>query len=188
MVCSLTGLRKGEVCGLRWSTDIDLQKKTPTITIQSARAKNKQHHVLIMSDYLYSLFLQRWQSREAGNDYVFPGRGADGHFCDPESQIAKVLDMAKIEPFTSHSLRRTFATAADALGYDLNEVQRLLNHKPVTVTEKHYIQKVAERTREPMQRICDYLLGLMGAETPQPEVNVVPLSASKNRRKGNSHD
>lgn len=172
MICILTGLRKAEVCTLKWGDNVDLRKKI--ITITSEQAKNKQRHMLAMSDYLYELFLRLWQTRE--NEYVLPGRSTEGHFNDPEKPILKVIEAAEIEPFSSHSLRRTFATAADALGYRLEEVQRLLNHKPGTVTQRHYIQNVAERTKEPMQRINDHLLTLMKAKKPKPETSVVPLS------------
>ena len=178
LVCILTGLRKGEVCSLSWERNIDLRKKT--ITIQREQAKNNQRHILVMSDYLYDLFLVRWQIRE--NDFVFPGVGASGHLSDPNKAIDDVIQMSGIKPFSSHSLRRTFATAADSLGYNLQEVQRLLNHKPGTVTQKHYIQNVAERTKEPMQRINDHLLKLMGAKESsiQEDVsNVVPMSQAK---------
>jgi len=176
LICILTGLRKSEVCNLKWEENINLQRRT--ITIKGEHAKNKQRHMLAMSDYLYELFLKRWQVRE--NEYVLPGRGANGNFSDPEKLIGKVIEHAGIDSFSSHSLRRTFAKAADALGYNLHEVQRLLNHKPGTVTEKHYIQNVVDRTKEPMQRINDHLLKLMKAKkTAKSSANVVALSKRK---------
>jgi integrase len=169
MVCVLTGLRMNEVCTLTWSESVDLQKKTLKIT--SERAKNKQRHMLAMSDYLYSLFLRRWENRS--NDYVFPSsRSKAGFYNDPEKSIKQVIEDAQIEPFSSHSLRRTFATAADDIGYDLSSIQRLLNHKPGSMAERHYIQRHVEKTREPMQRINDYLLEKMGVkETAKQEAN-----------------
>ncbi len=178
MVAILTGLRKSEVCTLTWSQGVDLARRT--ITVTSKHAKNKQRHMLAMSDHLYELFLRRWQDPERG-DYVFPGKSAAGHFINPEKSIKQAIKDAKIEHFTPHTLRRTFATAADAIGYDLSSIQRLLNHKPGTVAEKHYIQRHAEKTREPIQRINEHLLKLMGAittETETPASNVVTLKTA----------
>jgi len=175
MVCVLTGLRKSEICTLTWAESIDLKRKT--ITIGRAQAKNKQRHMLAMSDYLYGLFLRRWQSRDSA--YVFPGKSKQGNYDDPEKSIKLVIAHAGIPPFSSHSLRRTFATAADAVGYDLRSIQRLLNHRPGSVADRHYIQRHAEKTKEPMQRINDRLLELMGASNPKPESsNVIQLSAA----------
>lgn len=174
MVCILTGLRKSEICTLTWSEGVDLQKKT--LRIKSEHAKNKQRHMLAMSDYLYALFRKRWENRVS--DYVFAGKSKTGVYDDPEKSIKQVIEDAQIEPFSSHSLRRTFATAADDIGYDLSSIQRLLNHKPGSVAERHYIQRHVEKTREPMQRINDYLLGKMGAKSPEKQEavnNVIPL-------------
>ncbi len=171
MVCILTGLRKTEVCTLTWAKSIDLRKKVITVD----DTKNKQRHMLAMSDYLYQLFLRRWHMRDS--DFVFPGKSKAGCYDDPEKSINHVIKTAGIESFSSHALRRTFATAADAVGYDLRSIQRLLNHKPGSVADKHYIQRHAEKTREPMQRINDRLLTLMGAkgELEPTENIVVPL-------------
>lgn len=182
MVALLTGLRKSEVCTLTWTDGVNLNRRT--ITVTSNHAKNKQRHMLAMSDYLHSLFLRRWQQRD-DSDYVFPGKSEAGHFINPEKSIKQALSIAEtkykhpIDHFTPHTLRRTFATAADAVGYDLNSIQRLLNHKPGTIAEKHYIQRHAEKTKEPMQRINEHLLKLMKASKPESEPNnVVALSKS----------
>ncbi len=179
MVCVLAGLRLGEACSLTWveSEDanyVDLNRKV--ITICSEGAKNKQRHMLAMSDYLYSLFLRRWQDRES--IYVFPGKSKTGAYARPHTAIAEVVKNAEIPHFSSHTLRRTFATAADSLGYDLRSIQRLLNHKPGSVADRHYVQRHAEKTKVPMQGITDHLLKLMTAEVSAEELasNVVPLT------------
>jgi integrase len=175
MVAILTGLRRSEICKLKWGENIDLRKRT--ITIQKEQTKNKQRHVLAMPDYLYELFLRRWESPLRHSVWVFPGNTPAGHFDDPTWTIEKLCRDANLKLFTSHSLRRTFGTAADTLGYNLHEVQRLLNHKGGSVTERHYIQAQAERTREPMRRVNERLLGLMQASTVE-QSNVVPLAKS----------
>lgn len=185
MVCILAGLRLGEACSLQWERDgvedagvnyVSLSKTKGVITICSEGAKNKQRHRLAMSDYLHALFLRRRQGRES--IYVFPGKSKTGAYARPHTAIDEVVNNAEIPQFSSHSLRRTFATAADAEGYDLRSIQRLLNHTSGNVTDKHYIQKHAEKTREPMQRITDRLLKLMRAEVSADELtsNVIPLT------------
>lgn len=161
LVCLMTGLRKSEACTLKWGENVDMRNRT--ITVSSTQAKNNQQHVLVMSDYLYELFMRRWNTAGKNGEYVFPGRSRKGHLNDPEKHIRQMVKETGIV-FSSHSLRRTFATNLDALGFDLREVQRLLNHKPGSVAERHYIQRQAEKTREPMQRVSERLLSLMGVE------------------------
>lgn len=177
MVCILTGMRKSEVCRLQWDENIDLTKKVITLT----ETKSGKRHSLAMSDYLYELFQRRWNERDS--KWVFSGKSKAGHFSDPEKPIKEALEVAEISTFASHDLRRTFATAADGLGYDVDRIQRFLNQAPKTIAERHYIQRVVERTRLPMQRINDYLLEMMGAKEPAEETTsesrVVPFAKSK---------
>jgi integrase len=173
LVCLLTGLRKNEACQLKWGENVDLERRT--ITVASEQSKNKQRHVLMMSDYLHELFTSRWNAAGVFGGYVFPGRSQAGHFSNPEKPIKDVIEAAGIPPFSSHSLRRTFATNLDALGFELREVQRLLNHKPGSIAERHYIQRQAKKTEEPMQRVSERLLGLMTAE---PKNKVVRLKSA----------
>lgn len=195
LVALLTGLRRDEINTLRWVENIDphvinLSRGFVDVSkriIIIDRAKNKQRHVLWMPDYLHELFLRRSESPLRDSRWAFPGNTRAGHFDDPTYTISKICRETGIrpvdetghevdDPFTSHDLRRTFGTAADTLGYSLHEVKRLLNHKGSSVTERHYIQAQAERTKEPMQRINDRLLQLMQGQPGVEASNVVPIT------------
>jgi integrase/recombinase XerD len=57
--------------------------------------------------------------------------------------------------FTPHCLRDTFAVDLLTKGVPLESVSKLLGHKSIKTTEKHYSPWVAER-----QRVLDSLVGL----------------------------
>ncbi|MCP3680713.1 MAG: tyrosine-type recombinase/integrase [Gammaproteobacteria bacterium] len=104
----LTGLRRQEAASLCWQ-NIDLKDRTLTIE----HTKNRQLHVLPLSDYLYALILRRQPfSQQHHSDYLFPAESETGHLKDPRKAMLKIAELSGI-PFTIHDLRRTFITLAE---------------------------------------------------------------------------
>lgn len=102
-----TGLRRQEAAKLTW-TQIDFIGKTLTVI----DTKNHLDHSLPLSDYLYNLLFNRYQT--SSSLYVFPGTGQDGYIIEPRRQIAKIIQTSNIS-FTIHDLRRTFITISESL-------------------------------------------------------------------------
>lgn len=151
-----TGLRREEAASLRWK-NVDLKAKTLTIP----DPKNRQPHVLPLSDFLYELLTRR--HHEVGNNslFVFPGDGKKGYLNTPERQMQRVTQESGIA-FTLHDLRRTFITIAESLDISTYALKRLANHKMNNDVTAGYIIGDVERLREPMQRVTDYLLKCAG--------------------------
>lgn len=152
----LTGLRKTEAATLTWK-NVDLKGKTLTIF----DTKNREDHMLPLSDYLYRLLLKRWQERQS--EYVFTGPSGKGRLIDCRESIAKVGNESGA-PFTLHDLRRTFITTAEQLDIPYYALKRLLNHKLGADVTSGYIVTDVERLREPMQKISDELLSRCGVK------------------------
>lgn len=94
---------------------------------------------------------------------------------EPRKQMAKVTEVSEVA-FTVHDLRRTFITVAESLDISAYAVKRLVNHKMNGDVTAGYIVADAERLREPMQRITDYLLSAAGVK---PTAKVIDLSQRK---------
>ncbi len=156
-----TGLRRQEAATLKWE-QVDLKAKTLTIV----DTKNRQPHTLPLSDYLYTLFLNRQQNTKSS--YVFSGTGESGYIIEPRKQMAKVIETTGIQ-FTVHDLRRTFITVAESLDIAAYALKRLLNHKMNGDVTAGYIMLDVERLRKPMQLITDNLLMSMNLKN-SPEV------------------
>jgi integrase/recombinase XerD len=85
--------------------------------------------------------------------YVFWNRQKDGsseyrHAGKMGEQIAEVFDTAKVHSaghMVSHRLRATFAVDLLQKGVPLEHVSKLLGHKSVTTTERHYAKWVKGR-------------------------------------------
>jgi integrase len=160
-----TGLRRQEAAGLRWC-DVDLKSKTLTVL----NTKNREDHVLPLSDYLYDLLNVR-QKQHTG-EFVFPGAGAGGYIVEPRKQMAKVTQVTGVA-FTVHDLRRTFITIAESLDIPAYALKRLANHKMSGDVTAGYIVADVERLRKPMQAITDYLLRCAGVAESAP---VIPFT------------
>ena len=153
-----TGLRKNEAAKLTWK-NIDMKGKTLTVL----DTKNRQDHMLPLSDFLYEILKVRWSERK--NEYVFPGPGEmpGSHLKDCDAYIEKIEETSDVQ-FTLHDLRRTFLTTAEQLDIPYYALKRLANHKTSTDVTSGYIISDAERLREPMQKITNELLNRCGVK------------------------
>ena len=145
------GLRREEALTLTWE-DVDFLAKTFTVK----DTKNRSDHTLPMSDFLFDLFSRRKTS--SSSKWVFPGSGKSGRIIEPRKQILNVVRLSGVD-FTSHDLRRSFASIVNALSDSISyyTVKRLLNHKTADVTAG-YVQHSVEKLREAMQAVTNYIM------------------------------
>jgi integrase len=81
---------------------VDLKIKTLTIP----DPKNRQPHVLPLSDFLHDLLMQRYAER-TDSLFIFPGDSVKGYLNEPRKQMQKVIEESDVA-FTLYDLRRTF--------------------------------------------------------------------------------
>jgi len=120
----LTGCRRDEIGLLRWS-EIDIEAKT--IAIPKERTKNKNEHILSLSDMALEIIsgLTRTEDRE----FLF-GRGRNG-FAGWSKSKGELEVAAKLkEPWRLHDLRRTVRTGLGQLGVLPHVAEAVLNHLP----------------------------------------------------------
>ena len=132
-----TGLRRGELLGLKW-TDIDLEhnavKVQRAISRQNGKVveaplktKNAYRTLHLSADAIDVLIQQR---RKTGNsEWVFPSPA--GGPMSPDSvlhMLQRVLKRAGLPRIRFHDLRHTFATMALQNGVDVKTVSSMLGH------------------------------------------------------------
>jgi integrase len=120
----LTGCRRDEIGGLMWN-EIDLNNRI--ITIPGSRTKNKQEHVVPLSDLAMSI-LAGIPKRE-DRQHVF-GRTLAAGFSGWSSAKAELDEVVKIAEWRLHGLRRTVRTGIDQLGILPHICEAVLNHLP----------------------------------------------------------
>jgi len=119
----LTGQRRGEVAGLRWS-ELDLANATWTIPAQ--RAKNATQHVVPLAPLAVSILSAL--PRFAGSDFVFTTTGKT-----PISGFGRLKDRLEAavgsKDWRLHDIRRTVATNRAMIGVQPHVIEAVLNHK-----------------------------------------------------------
>jgi len=117
-ICILTGLRRSEVSSLRreWIED-------STITVPGAVTKNKRPHIFPIGSLLKGVL----DTIPRDHEMLFAGRSGTGFngWGNAKKRFDKVI---KVEPYTLHDLRRTFASTHAQLGTPIHVVEKLLNH------------------------------------------------------------
>ncbi|HTT85646.1 MAG TPA: site-specific integrase [Rhizomicrobium sp.] len=128
---ALTGLRREEACGLRWS-EIDVAgqclRLSETKTGKSVRPIGQEVVRLLQS-----------LPRDSGT-WVFPNDKDVGK-ADLKKEIAAIFNAAGLDDARSHDLRRTFASVAADEGYSDATIAALLGHAQRSVTARHYIRR-----------------------------------------------
>ena len=134
----LTGLRRGELLGLKWD-DIDFKNGILHVRRQVMRqegkmveaplkTKNSYRSIAIPADAVEVLKMQR-DKIGTSSEYVFPSPTGGPMSSDSVlHMLQRVLKRAGLERIRFHDLRHTFATLALQNGIDVKTVSSMLGH------------------------------------------------------------
>ena len=128
-----TGLRRGELFGLRW-TDVDLIHANVTVRGDTAKS-GKTRHVPLNSNVMNVIKLWRKQSIKK-IDLVFPS-STGNQFDNVNKAWSSILRAAQITSFRWHDLRHDFASQLVMAGVGLNDVRELLGHADLKMTLRY---------------------------------------------------
>lgn len=167
-----TGLRTGELMGLKWS-DIDFDKREIFIqrTMEYRYSEGDYFVGPPKSDHAYrkipmtenayvilkSLEMER-KNRVICNlefrDYVFLNRkGIPTKNSTYDSHLYKLASKAHIEKFSMHTLRHTFATRCIENGMRPKTLQQLLGHSNISITMNRYVHVTDDEKEKEMMKI-----------------------------------
>jgi len=127
-----TGLRRGELLGLRWQ-DVNLPAKLLTVAAGNAKSR-KARHLPLNAEALD--LLTRWKEQGTGKGLVFPGAGG-ARMANVNKSWAALVKAAELSDFRFHDLRHTFASKLVMAGVDLNTVRELLGHSDIKMTLRY---------------------------------------------------
>jgi integrase len=120
-----TGLRSGEQYGTRWK-DVDFEQRVLTIPLDKG---GKTSHVPLGGAALQVLLDLHQQ--HGGTEFVCGGARS------PRYWFEAAVEAAKIENFTWHCLRHTFASRLVMSGADLRTVAELLRDKTLAMVMRY---------------------------------------------------
>jgi len=171
LLCLYTGLRIGEVCGLKWE-NIDFIKKVLYVkrTIIRIKAKDDNYNktMLIEStpksdtsireipipDFLVDI-LEQFKLQD--DFYILSG---SPKLYDPrqlENTYARILRKAGIRYSKFHTLRHTFATRSIESKMDIKTLSEILGHASIEITLKIYVHTSTELKRESIQNLVQFM-------------------------------
>lgn len=127
-----TGLRRGELFGLRW-IDVNLSGKLLTVTADAAKSR-KARHIPLNAEALD--VLKRWKKQGDGGGLVFPNTEGD-RFSSIKKSWAGLTSDANLTEFRFHDLRHDFASKLVMAGVDLYTVKELLGHASIEMTQRY---------------------------------------------------
>jgi integrase len=155
-----TGMRAGELLGLRWE-DVDLEQRLITVkrSYGNPFTKNSRiRHVPILTPLLKPL--REWRL-QAGGPWVFPNR--QGNVRQPSDRwlqelFKRCLERAGLTPVRFHDLRHTFASHWVMSRGDIFRLKKVLGHSDIKMTLR-YAHLAPDVYREDYERLPDLVPG-----------------------------
>ena len=175
LVSLYTGLRLGEICGLKW-TDIDWENGTITVrrtvqrlrhqspesekktllTIGSPKSCSSHRTIPVPAAILRRLRTMREHAAERPGEFVF---STTAHAAEPRTiqrRFERVMKLLGIAGAHFHTLRHSFATRLLELGVDVKTVSVLLGHGSPRVTLDCYAHSLLGQQRSAINRLAAY--------------------------------
>ena len=167
-----TGLRRGELLGLKWE-DIDLERGDLRVRRQVSRINGEVVEAPLKTKNAYrtlplaedTVSVLKEQRRKVGNSpWVFPS--PNGGPISPDSvlhMLHRVLKRAGLPKVRFHDLRHTFATLALQNGVDVKTVSGMLGHFSAGFTLDTYAHITSAAQRQAAQTMGSVLAGTIQA-------------------------
>ena len=153
----LTGCRRGELVGLRWS-----EVHGDVLRLRDAKAGPR---TVFLNGPARALLARQ---PRAGSDYVFPSREGPARSRSTELSLwRKIRKQARLEDVRLHDLRHTFASYAVMRGVPLPVVSRLLGHSNTRMTLR-YAHVSDRETEAAAERIGTTIAALLTESPTRP--------------------
>lgn len=172
-----TGLRTGELIGLKWS-DIDFSKKLLTISrsmeyrhstkhwrVGEPKSSSGYRSIPLTDEAISILKDQKSKNNEIKimpiewKEYVFLCRkGTPIKNSTYDSGMYKICKKASINPFSMHVLRHTFATRCIEGGMKPKTLQKILGHSNIGITMNLYVTTTEDEKQKEIELVANALL------------------------------
>ena len=142
-----TGLRRGEILGLRWG-DVDFRTETLTI----GRAKHGESRYIPLNKVAFKTLVALKRDKKVLAPYVFTTE-AGKYLHKFERTFLTAVKKAEIENLHFHDLRHTFASRLAMSGAPLRTIQELMGHKTIAMTLR-YSHLSPTHLRDIVNKLC----------------------------------
>lgn len=170
-----TGLRRGELCGLKWS-DFDETAGTLNVcrTIHAKKGSGVEEgatktyagiRTILLPSSTAQLLRERKES--ALTEWIFPNPLCPEKPVSPGSayrRLKGLLEEAGLPDLRFHDLRHTFATHALASGVDAKTLSGILGHTKASFTLDTYTHVTGDMHRNAAEIVGGFMIELLGEE------------------------
>jgi integrase len=126
-----TGMRKGEILGMRWK-QVDFENKRITLT----KTKNGETRSVPLVSLGHTLLKTLAPEKPTPEAMIFPGK-TDGVPVDIKKGWTNALKAAEISDFRFHDLRHSAASYLGMNGATLLEIAAVLGHKTLSMVKRY---------------------------------------------------
>jgi integrase len=161
LAAALTGLRRSELAGLKWE-DVDFERKTISVRRAiwngiASETKTEESEAEIPMVPLLAEALAEHKARNGFKSWCFHGETGNPLVIAnvTRREIEPALEKAGIAWEGWHAFRRGVATNLHALGVPDKEIQSILRHSDVSITQKAYIKPDEKTKQGAMQQLQD---------------------------------
>ncbi len=171
-----TGLRTGELIGLKWS-DIDFENRTLSVNrsmeyrhstkewrIGEPKSKSGYRTIPLTDEAIEILRLQKKKNLSfkviemEWTEFVFLcKKGAPVKNSTYDTMLFKLCDKANMARFSMHVLRHTFATRCIEAGMKPKTLQTILGHSNIGITMNLYVHTTEEEKQKEIDLIAEAL-------------------------------
>ncbi|MBQ8031784.1 MAG: site-specific integrase, partial [Butyrivibrio sp.] len=172
-----TGLRTGELVGLKWD-DVDFERKTLTISrsmeyrhsvgiwrVGEPKSASGYRTIPLTDEAVRILKDQKIKNSNLKvvpiewSDYIFLCRkGTPIKNSTYDTGLYKICNKASIKPFAMHVLRHTFATRCIEGGMKPKTLQKILGHSNIGITMNLYITTTEDEKQKEIDLVADTLM------------------------------
>lgn len=165
-----TGIRNGELCGLKWGdvcfltgtlhirhiveriSDLDPLHKAKTKLIIGEPKTASSRREIPLPTALCAYLKQRCGNAD---EYILTGTSKPSEPHTLYVHYSRFLRRNGFDSYTFHALRHTFATRGIESGFDTKSLSEILGHSDVTTTLKCYVHPSLEQKRRQMEALFD---------------------------------
>ncbi|SFK52904.1 Site-specific recombinase XerD [Lachnospiraceae bacterium KH1T2] len=172
-----TGLRTGELIGLKWS-DIDFEKRALKISrsmeyrhstkewrVGPPKSKSGYRVIPLTDEAIRILKDQKLKNSTIKvipmewREFVFLCRkGTPIKNSTYDTGLYKICEKASIKPFAMHILRHTFATRCIEAGMKPKTLQKILGHSNIGITMNLYVTTTEDEKQKEIELVADALM------------------------------
>ena len=167
-----TGLRRGEICGLKWE-DLDEQTGRLNIrrsigaklTVGETKTETGTREILLPPSTAELLRKRKQNKENSISEWIFPNSVKPEQPINPQSaykHLKVLLKQAGLPLIRFHDLRHTFATHAIAGGVDAKTLSGILGHTNASFTLDTYTHVTTDMQKSAARIVGNFMDEIIG--------------------------